>query len=203
MIKKPKAFLVLSPAFPENEQDSNWVPAQQIFVRVFKETHPEIKIFVLSFRFPPFTSVYSFYNCEVRSFGNFKKSPFQRIFIWIRVWKNLCQLSRNYEIVGILSFWYGECALLGHWFSKFYKKKHRAWLMGQDAKKTNPLAKWIGSTGEELIAISDFIQSEFYKNHKIKPQYMVPLGIYTKLFPPNQENKSIDILGVGSLIKKI
>jgi len=200
MINKSKAFLVLSPAFPENEKDTNWVPAQQIFVRVFKEKHPDIQVIVLSFLFPSISKTYSFFNCEIRSFGNTQKTLMHRLSIWIRVWKNLRELAKDYEIIGILSFWYGECALIGHWFSKFHNLKHRVWLMGQDAKKNNILAKWIGCSALEIIAISDFVQLEFYKNHKIKPQFIIPLGIEPKLFPPFQENKTWDIIGVGSFI---
>jgi glycosyltransferase involved in cell wall biosynthesis len=51
-----------------------------------------------------------------------------------------------------------------------------------------------------LIALSDFLQTEFETNHGIKPQHLVPAGVDTKQFDTGNKEKDIDILGVGSLI---
>jgi len=41
----------------------------------------------------------------------------------------------------LLSFWYGECALVGKKFADKYSIKHYCWMWGQDAKKEN---KYVG-----------------------------------------------------------
>ena len=52
----------------------------------------------------------------------------------------------------------------------------------------------------ELIALSDFIQKEFEKNHGIKPQQVIPIGIDPDEFPQENISRDIDVMGAGSLI---
>jgi glycosyltransferase involved in cell wall biosynthesis len=72
--------------------------------------------------------------------------------------------------------------------------------LGQDAKKANKYPKLLPPRPGELVALSDFIQNEFWKNHRIKPQFVIPPGIDETLFDGIPREKDIDILGVGSLI---
>ena len=49
------------------------------------------------------------------------------------------------------------------------------------------------------MAMSPFLADEFYKNHKIKPQFIVPNALDPEMFAPNAGvAKDIDILGAGS-----
>ena len=47
--------------------------------------------------------------------------------------------------------------------------------------------------------MSDFLRDEFYKNHRILPQYLIPDAIDATLFPKEETAKTIDILGAGGL----
>ncbi|MBK9485561.1 MAG: hypothetical protein IPO01_10185 [Chitinophagaceae bacterium] len=53
---------------------------------------------------------------------------------------------------------------------------------------------------EELIALSDFLQTEFEKNYGIKPAFVIPPGIDSKQFISPIKEKDIDLLAAGSLI---
>jgi glycosyltransferase involved in cell wall biosynthesis len=119
---------------------------------------------------------------------------------WRKAWNKLNRLKKEDTIKGLMSFWGGEAALVGHRFGKKFDISHHCWLQGQDAKKENHYIRWIRPEASELIAISDFVQSEFTKNHFIKPQYVIPLGIDPREFPLQNGNRDIDILGAGSLI---
>jgi glycosyltransferase involved in cell wall biosynthesis len=72
--------------------------------------------------------------------------------------------------------------------------------MGQDAKEDNKYPTLAHIKANELIALSDFLQEQFEKNHGVKPQYIIPPGIDSKRFPPLAKEKDIDILAAGSLI---
>jgi glycosyltransferase involved in cell wall biosynthesis len=104
------------------------------------------------------------------------------------------------EVIGLLSLWCGACAYLGSRFSKRNNLRHFCWIQGQDAKKGNRYVSLIKPLPAGLIAISDFIQSEFEKNYSIKPNLVVPAGINPTEFKTRNIVRHIDILGVGSLI---
>ncbi|MEO7306413.1 MAG: glycosyltransferase family 4 protein, partial [Ferruginibacter sp.] len=77
---------------------------------------------------------------------------------------------------------------------------HYCWILGQDAKKGNKDVKRTKLQGSEVIALSDFIQNEFEKNHGTRPQYVIPPGIDARQFAHPIKEKDIDIIAVGSLI---
>jgi glycosyltransferase involved in cell wall biosynthesis len=72
--------------------------------------------------------------------------------------------------------------------------------MGQDAKKENKYPGIIHLKSNELVALSDFLQDEFEKNHRIKPGFVIPPGVDSNLFSSAQPVKDVDILAAGSLI---
>jgi len=72
--------------------------------------------------------------------------------------------------------------------------------LGQDAKKENKYPKRSQLPAGDLIALSNFLRSEFEKNHGLKPSHVIPAGINTRLFNSCIKAKDIDIIGTGSLI---
>lgn len=198
--KKLKTLVILTPGFPANEEDSTCVPPQQIFVKALKEVNPEINIIVITFQYPFFSREYDWNGIKVISFGNSRNSRFLRLFTGLRVRRALRKLNEGYELIGLLSFWLGKCALIGSRFATKYHLKHFCWILGQDAKAGNKYFNRIKPKGESLIALSDFIVREFYKNYGIKPAYVIPVGIDMSLFGATIDKRDIDVLGVGSLI---
>ena len=122
------------------------------------------------------------------------------LVLWRRLWHTLRELKKENNIVGLFSFWGGECALIGKYFGKWNKLKHFTWITGQDAKKGNKYISLIRPQSHELIAMSDFLSKEFYKNYAVRPSHIVPNGVDPSLFPGRTTERDIDILGVGSLI---
>lgn len=197
---KPGALIILTPGFPENEADSTCIPPLQIFVKALQQNHPGIKVIVLTFQYPFVANTYTWNNVTVIAFGGKGRGKFFRLLTWLKVWQGLKELNRQYHIVGLLSSWLGECALIGSTFARFKDLKHYCWLLGQDAKAGNNYARWLNLKGEELIAISDFIVKEYRKNYHVQPQHVIPIGLDTSLFSKHEVKKDIDIIGVGSLI---
>ncbi len=197
---KIKTLIILTPGFPENENDSTCVPPQQIFVKALKEVSPQLNIIVLTFQYPFFSKEYEWNGIKVISFGNPRNSRVLRFFSGLRVWMELRKLNKEYQIVGLLSFWLDKCALIGNNFAKRHKLTHYCWLLGQDAKAGNKYFDKIKPSGGSLIALSDFIVREFGKNYGVKPAYIIPVGIDTSLFNKIEFERDIDILGAGSLI---
>jgi glycosyltransferase involved in cell wall biosynthesis len=200
MIEGRKTLIILTPGFPANEEDTTCLPAQQSFVRSLNKLFPEVQIIILSFEYPFFKSEYLWYNNKTIAFGGRNKKHIFRFLLWRKVWKKLKIINQQENIIGLLSFWCTETALIGKFFARKNKRKHFCWLLGQDARKGNKHVRRVNPTGEELIALSDFIANEFYKNYRIFPLHVIPIGIDPSQFPTKAHQRDIDILGVGSLI---
>ena len=193
-------IVILSPGFPKDEADSTCLPAVQNFVKALNMQFPLVKVIVLAFDYPYISASYQWHGNTVTAFNGLKKRKLRKVFKWISIWQKLNEMKRKNNIIGLLSFWCGECAYIGNRYAKKNRLNHYCWIMGQDAKKENSYAGRIKASPNELIAISDFIQTTFKKNHNIQPQYVIPLGINADKFTNGETTRYIDILGAGSLI---
>jgi glycosyltransferase involved in cell wall biosynthesis len=77
--------------------------------------------------------------------------------------------------------------------------KHLVWICGQDARAKNKLVRFIRPSEDELVAKSDFLADEFYRNHRVRPANIITNGIDTSLNLLTAQNRDIDLIGVGSL----
>ncbi len=200
MNKDEKTLIILTPGFPKDEADSTCLPMQQQLIRALKETDPKLNIIVLSFQYPYHTKTYTWFNTRVIPFNGRNKGGVPRLLLRRKINIALEKIHNETPITGLLSFWYGECAAVGKQFADKYGLKHYCWILGQDAKKENKYPKRIQLKPTELIALSDFLQTEFEKNHGIKPHHIITSGIDSTQFNANKKEKDIAILGVGSLI---
>ncbi|HTK18161.1 MAG TPA: glycosyltransferase [Mucilaginibacter sp.] len=200
MTELKKTLVILSPGFPKNEADSTCIPPQQVFVRNLKLQYPALNIIVLTFEYPFHSSFYQWNNISVIAFGGANKGGLTRLNNWRRVWLTLKRLNKQHQLVGLLSFWMGDCAFIASRFAKKHGLKHFCWILGQDAKPGNKYFKWTKHKAENLVALSDFIATEIKKNYAIIPAHVIPVGIDPKLFGEPSRTRDIDILGVGSLI---
>lgn len=197
-MNKQKSIVVLSPGFAASETDSTCLPMQQDFVKSLMAMHPDVSIIILAFQYPYVVKIYNWHGATVMSFSGRNKGGFSRLLLRQKINKALKEVHHKNQIIGLLSFWYGECALVAKRFGDKYGIRHYCWVMGQDARKKNKYPKRLHPKPEELIALSDFLQEEFERNHNVKPLTVIPPGI-----EPNQltnDKKNIDILAVGSLI---
>ncbi len=200
MTELEKTLVILSPGFPKNEADSTCIPPQQVFVRNLKLQYPKLNIVVLAFEYPFYSSSYQWNNVSVISFGGANKGGLTRLNNWRRARSVLKQLNKQYQLIGLLSFWMGDCAFVADRFARKHNLKHFCWILGQDAKPGNKYFKWIKLKAENLIALSDFIATEVKGNYSTIPAHVIPVGVDPKLFGDPSPTRDIDILGVGSLI---
>jgi glycosyltransferase involved in cell wall biosynthesis len=195
-----QSFIILTPGFPVDENDSTCLPMQQVFVQCLQKSHPGLRIIVLSFQYPYIKKSYSWNNIEVISFAGRNRGGFSKLIQRRKINSVLRKINHQTTIRGLLSFWYGECALIGKRFAARNNLKHFCWLLGQDARIGNSYVKLIPPTSHELIALSDFLQEEFEHNHRIRPEQVIPPGLLSSQFIKTDESRDIDILSAGSLI---
>lgn len=101
--------------------------------------------------------------------------------------------------MGLLSFWWAECAFVGSLFARTFGVPHYCWLCGQDAKADNRFVKRLRPRAEELVAMSDFLQRSFAQHHGIRPAHLVPDAIDTSLFKNATIPRDIDLMAAGGL----
>lgn len=193
-------LIILTPGFPGSEADMNCLPMQQGFVRTVKENYPHLNIIILAFQYPYIKKTYPWFDTTVISFDGKNKGGLATLLRRRELNATLKNIHGNNKITGILSFWVGECAAIGKKFADKYNLRHYCWILGQDARIENKFPGRIHPNAGELIALSDFLQDEFEKNHGVRPLYVVPPGIDARQFLMQTKERDIDILGVGSLI---
>jgi glycosyltransferase involved in cell wall biosynthesis len=200
MEHKKKTLVILTPGFPAEEKDSTCLPERQVLVQALTKNFPGLHIVVLAFQYPFEENHYKWYGAEVHSFNGRNRSRLSRVGVWVRVWKALERLRRRHEVIGLLSFWLGECALVGSRFARLYGLSHFCWILGQDARRHNKYVRWSGVREHELIALSDFLSAKLLVNYGLRPAHTIPPGIDPQLFGTPSSGRPIDILGAGSLI---
>ncbi|MBS1527362.1 MAG: glycosyltransferase [Bacteroidetes bacterium] len=199
-MNRPDTLIILSPGFPKDEADSTCVPPQQVFVKNLKKTFPGLKIVALAFEYPYKAAEYQWNGVKVFAFGGSNKGGIKRILNWRKIRGKLRELHDGQHIIGILSFWLGDCALVGSRFARRQNLRHFCWILGQDAKKGNRYFKLVKPRASSLIALSDFVAAQVNKNYSIEPLHTIPPGIDPEMFDAPTVERDIDILGVGSLI---
>src|ERR1700712_270293 len=127
MTEPQKTLVILSPGFPASEADSACLPPQQVFVRNLKQNYPALNIIVLAFEYPYSSAEYLWKGVAVIPFGGRNRGKLFRRANWIRIRLTLSRLNKQYQVIGLLSFWMGDCAFIAHTFAKRNRLKHFCW----------------------------------------------------------------------------
>jgi hypothetical protein len=193
-------FVIVTPGFPKDETDTTCLPAFQQFALSLKKLYPTTALIVLSFQYPFEKKEYLWHGIKVISLGGKNQGGFKRIYTWIKAKAALKKTAKQNSIIGLVSLWIGECAYVANNFAKKNQIKHFTWIIGQDARKENKYVGRVRPRSGQLMAMSDFLKDEFFRNHGIHPAYVIENGVNTSVFPMlNTGKREIDILGVGSL----
>ena len=124
MNNREKAFVILTPGFAASEADTACLPMQQTFVKTISKLYPNIEVIVLSFHYPFFEQTYKWFDATVTSFNGRNKGGLTKILLERKINKTLIKIFNEKEVIGILSFWLGECAYVGKKFAKKNAVKH-------------------------------------------------------------------------------
>ena len=196
---KAETLVILTPGFPDGTEDSTCLPAQQNFVLSVQRIYPLLRIRVLSFQYPFAQKNYLWNRIPVASLGGKNQGRMRRLLTWRRAWQELENIQSSEKIVGLISFWYGQCCLIGKWFAQRNSLRHLCWILGQDAGPGNRFVRIAKVPADQLVSMSDFLSAEFARNYHLRPVHLVTNGVH-----PNHREKyalrDIDILGAGSLI---
>ncbi|GMR25587.1 MAG: hypothetical protein BMS9Abin39_0896 [Ignavibacteria bacterium] len=193
-------IVILTPGFPENEDDTNCIPPLQDYVRLLT-TKEDIKVSVIALQYPVSESNYKWHIVNVYALGgNDVKFP-KRFIIWKKAVDLFKKINDDICVDVIHSFWLSECALLGNFLLSRYGIKHINTVMGKESNHCNHYLRFINLDKMKLIALSKR-QAELLKIAAGRDvDNIIPWGL-NKNYLPVLENheRIIDILGVASLI---
>jgi glycosyltransferase involved in cell wall biosynthesis len=200
MKEKLHTLVLLTPGFAKDVTDTTCIPVMQLFVKKMAIQYPGLQIIVLAFHYPFSAGEYNLHGARVIGFNGRNRGRAVRLLVWIKVWFTLNRLVRKYQVVGLLSFWFSECALIGSFFGRRYRVKQFSWFLGQDARAGNKMFKLIRPDADSLIVLSDALAGEVYKNYSLKLRHVIPFGVDASVFPAPPQERTVDIMGAGSLI---
>jgi len=170
----------------------------QRFVKEFVQTFLHVEVIILALHYPFTEGRYECHGAKVYALGGKNRRGICTFYIRRKAWTVLHRLMKSNEVVGLLSFWYGEAAMIAEKAARTHGVSHYTWLMGQDARSGNRYHKLLRMQGCRIIALSQSLQDEFFSNYGILPANIIAPGM--DVLSNSGVHRDIDLLAVGSLI---
>lgn len=190
--------LLITPGFPENENDTDCNPPVQEYLQSLLLRYPEVKVSAISIHYPCKKIFYDWKGIKVYSCGGSSSAQPARLFYWLRAIYYSLKINNKSKINIVHSFWLNETALVGTVISFILNIKHINTLMGQDAKKGNKYVRLLPLKRIIKVAVSEFQSQVFFYSAGKKTDYIIPWGI--EMNDSGNQKRTYDIIGVGALI---
>jgi 1,2-diacylglycerol 3-alpha-glucosyltransferase len=196
-LKLNKHILFIIPGFSANENDCNTMPYLQDLLLAIKSKHSEISISIITLEYPFHQQKYDWNGFSVNAIGGNNKKGLHILIKLYKAYQCFKGIHKNKPIDLVHTFWLGSTTLIGNRIRSKFGIPHLANSMGQDVLPSNKYLKLIRKKNiNQLIYASD-------NHHKVSTiehsnTIIQPFGILSKF--TGVVSKSIDILGVGSLI---
>jgi glycosyltransferase involved in cell wall biosynthesis len=198
-------ILVITPGFPSGEADQNCIPALQWWVK--QRLQEGESLAVVTLEYPFHGAPYYWHGVPVYP-SNGQNRRWLKPRTVFRALSKSQEILTNWEKAGekrlqVHSFWLGWAQWVGQRaVSGKNGVAHWTTLMGQDVLPQNwHLRRISPDRFEHLIAVSHFQDNALYEATGRRAGQVVPWGLSPEDVPegPSGE-RSIDVLGVGSLI---
>lgn len=189
-----KHILIITPGFPEDENDTACLPFMQVFLRELVQ-HVR-KVSVISVHYPYTNQNYAWENVSVYPLNGANKKWKRLLSISQKMDTVFKQIDREEKVDLIHTFWLQECAVLGHRLAKKYQRSVLLNAVGQDVlPEHNRYLKKVQSWKHPTTCFSDFqkmkLEAVGYRDVKT-----VKWG-HEELLPVR--SKSIDLVFAGNL----
>ncbi|GAA4338230.1 glycosyltransferase [Flaviaesturariibacter amylovorans] len=193
-------LLLLTPGFPASADDRACLPMHALLARTLAARYPGVELQVIAFQYPYREEPYGFHGVHVLPMNGRNRGGLRAWQLRRKVLRRLLRINRQRAVLGVLSFWYGDCAAVGERFMQRTGVPHFCWILGQDARAANRWPARLQLPAARLLALSPFLQSEFARSHGTLPERVLLPGIDPSDFPPLPRVRDIDLMAAGSLI---
>jgi 1,2-diacylglycerol 3-alpha-glucosyltransferase len=198
-MKDIKHILIVTPGFPADESDDTCMPYLQTYLKEAARINSGLRFTVIALQYPYESRNYTWNRIQVFSCGG-RNRPFPlRFYYWRKALNQLSHFHQKEKIDVVHSFWLSECTYLAQKWTTSNNVRHIATAMGQDVLPENKYLKRINLDSLSIAVLSKFQNEEMRATVGKDADEIISFGMTKR---DNQSNKrSIDVLGVGSLIK--
>lgn len=192
---------IITPGFPDGEDDTACIPALADFVLALKKYAPDIRISIFALAYPFDRGRFEWHGLEVHSVGRANPSRSYRVAAHWRLWRALRQSSAAHgKFTAVHSFWLGSAALLGHAFARIFGCHHVVTLMGQELRFSLLYKPLLVSPRLTAVAIGAR-QRDFIAGRVPEAQLtVIPFGLdRLPVEPVPAAGRQFDLAFVGSL----
>jgi len=191
--------LILTPGFPENEQDTSCVPYLQDYVLALADSIGKEHVKVITIQYPFTRKAYTWNGIDVFPSGGRNKKSLAYYFTLRRTNKKIAQLFKQDKYV-IHAFWMGEAAFIGRYAAKKYATRFVVTFMGQDVKPGNRVMRYIDHSATHFVVLSEYQNKILLANYGFNGDAIIPFAI-PEIEIDESLYRDVDLLFVGSLIK--
>ena len=198
-------LLIVTPGFPGHDDETDCIPALQVFLEAVRRLEPELELLVAALHYPRRTGEYSWRGLSVLPL-NLPKSRLLRLAALRTAPTRLTSWLEEVDVGGVHSFWLNDSSLLAGRVSRRLGVPHLCTVMGQDVLPGNRylrLATRAASRhGLGLVAPSERALEALRASSGIEWEeaYLIPWGV--ERLPGEARpwsERDVDVLGVGSL----
>jgi 1,2-diacylglycerol 3-alpha-glucosyltransferase len=193
-------IVLLTPGFAADASDTAAIPSLQLYAKSISSHYPELNIKVITFHYPFYRGTYLWNGIRVYSFAG-RGRKWNKPFLWINILILLFRLRRSDGVSVVHAFWLTETTFIGWLYCRLTGTPFLATAMGQDATQKNHYLRILRFFSFPLTMISEY-QSRFLKPFgKSSVFKVIPFGIDPSCCKQEKTERSVDIIGVGSMNK--
>lgn len=193
MASRKRLLIVLTPGFPQDEQDTTCLTYLQHWVlELQKRDLFDLKVLV--FQYPYEARTYRWNGVEVRALGGKNRKQLHKLWIWMQAFWQIRKWVQRQPDALIQTFWLTDVAWVGEWAARWWRLPLFSTILGQDALPSNPYLKVLNLKRHQLIALSKYVVRDWHL-----PVQVIPFGLPSSPTPHNAV-RPIDLIGIGSLI---
>lgn len=192
-----KHIVIITPGFPEDENDFLCIPPLQEFLKSLKSRFPFLIITVIALHYPYQKKKYIWNGISIISFAG-KNESIKKPFLWYKIINETKKINESNPVSAIHSLWLGECAMIGNILAKKINCDHVCTLMGQDVKSSNKYLRLLKNKKIIIVALSKNQSDQFFNLTNKNADKIIHWGIDD--IPVSNCERDVDMLAVGSLI---
>lgn len=192
--------ILITPGFTADETDLNCLPTLQLYARALQENG--VQVHIISLDYPFSREPYTWHGIPVYPCGG-RNKRWLKIRTVMRALHIGHRLLDHYPDAVLHSFWLSWPCGVGERLAHRRGVRHITTLMGQDALPVNK--KWFrflhAERSGQFIVLSEYHQEILQKSSGFHAPNIIPWGAADDEIPAMvSRNRSIDVLGAGSLI---
>jgi glycosyltransferase involved in cell wall biosynthesis len=187
-----KHIVFVTPGFPENEQDSQCIPALQIYAKALVDSGAKVSVIALQY---PFKSEnYEWKGISVYPM-NGENKKWKQLLLASRTVAAAKKINKERQVDVVHSFWLHRATVIGEKVAQALQAPLVATVMGQEMRAPERSFQRWKQVDYPIVSLCEF-QTDALKKEGVIPTTTIPWGVTET----RSTEKDLDLICVGSLI---